>query len=123
MLAVAHMQSLSLRGRLILVVESDLHLARYLVRALEEDEGAQTAYVSDPYCDRGAEQLRKFSWSAAVINNEFRTLASSFCMPVQFYGPQTDIPERAGEIVDALKRLLAAEPAASWLGMTAALIA
>jgi hypothetical protein len=111
--AVATMDSVSLKERLILIVESDLDLVRYLVRALEEDERAQTASVSDPYCDRVAERLRKFAWSAAVINSKYRTLASVICVPVQFYGPQTDIPERAGEIVDALKKLLAEDHAIS----------
>ena len=101
------MQQIRLNRQLILIVEREVPLVRHLVRALEEDEKAQTAYVTDPHSERGAERIRKFGWFAAVVNNRHRAIAQDLGAPILFYGPETDVPEQAGAIVDALKELLA----------------
>lgn len=101
------MHRLSLNRQLILIVESEVLLVRHLVRALEEDEKAQTANVTEPHSERGAERIRKFGWFAAVVNHRHREVAQGLSAPILFYGPETDVPEQAGAIVDALKELLA----------------
>jgi hypothetical protein len=100
------MDVLNLRGRLILIIESDTSLVRHLVRALEEDEKAQTAYVTDPCSQASTAKIKKFAWSAAVVNERYSAVAKSLDVPVLFYGPQTDVPARAEAITDALKSRL-----------------
>jgi Tfp pilus assembly protein PilW len=97
------MEGRDLSGRLILIVESDIHLVRHLVRSLEEDERAQTAYVTDPCCQVSAARMQKFAWSAALVNNSYRDAVKSLDVPVLLYGPETDVPARADAITDALK--------------------
>jgi hypothetical protein len=100
------MEVANLSGRLVLIVESDMALVRHLVRALQEDEKAQTAHMTDPCCQTSTARMQKFAWSGAVVNERYRAVMKSLDVPVVFYGPESDVPARADAITDALKSRL-----------------
>jgi len=95
----------ALRGRRILLVESEVPLLRELMSALE-NEGAETVYVTDPYSDVGAERIASFILCAAAINAVHRSVAKALDVPVLIYGADTEVPPQADAIVRELKGML-----------------
>ena len=94
-----------LRGRRILIVESEVALVLPLQNALE-NEGAETLAVSDPYSPSGAESIATFTVCAAVINSVLRSVARALDVPVLIYGASTTVPPQANAIVRELKGML-----------------
>ena len=108
----AHLMELvpppALRGRRILLVESEAPLLRELMSALE-NEGAETVYVTDPYSDTGVVRMVEYTYCAAAINSVHRSIAKTLRVPVLVYGPQTEVPAGTDAIMLALKALLSEE--------------
>ena len=97
--------SSGLRGRRILIVESEVVLGPKLQDALER-EGAETVIVGDPYSEEGAKRIATFTVSAAAINSVHRGLARALDEPVLIYGPNTAVPSEVDAIVRELKTML-----------------
>ena len=95
----------ALRGRRILIVESEVVLGPKLQDALER-EGAETVIVSDPYSEEGAKRIATFTVSAAAINSVHRGLARALDVPVLIYGPNTAVLPQVEAVVPALKAML-----------------
>ena len=95
-----------LRGRRILIVESETRFLHHLETALEE-QGAETLAVTDPYSFAGAERITRFVFSAAVINEWYRRVQSSLRnMPVVIYGGTAPVPAQVDVIVRELKSVI-----------------
>jgi len=94
-----------LRGRRILIVESEVPLLHELIRALE-NEGAETVYVTDPYGDTGAKRIEAYAYCAAAINSVHRSVAKALSVPVLVYGAHTEVPAQVDAVLRALKALL-----------------
>ena len=95
-----------LRGRRILIVESELALQQQLMDHLEEQEGAEIVRVSDPCSDKGAQLLTRYACDAAVVNVMYRAAIASVTMPILFYGRDMAVPPQHNAIVHALKEML-----------------
>ena len=94
-----------LRGRRILIVESEILFLDQLVSALEND-GAETVHVTDPYSDAGAERIGAYTCCAAALNSVHHSIAKLLDVPVLVYGSHTEVPARVDAIVRELQRLL-----------------
>ena len=94
-----------LRGRRILIVESEAALVLHLQNALE-DEGAEALAVTDPYSPSGTDRVTAFTVCAAVINSVHRGIACALDVPVLIYGANTPIPPQVDAIVRELKGML-----------------
>jgi len=98
-----------LRGRRVLIVESDTSFLHKLMNVLEEDEHAETHYITDPYDEIGAKRTNAFTFCAAIVNGAFRDVARKLTVPVLVYGPNTLIPAEVAPIVEALKAIVPPE--------------
>jgi hypothetical protein len=92
-----------------LIVESEVRLLHQLMSILEESEGAETFYVTDPYAADGAKRIAVFTSFAAVINSAHKGVAKALDVPVLVYGTHTAVPAEAGAIMQALKVMLPPE--------------
>src|SRR3989304_10460473 len=94
-----------LRGRRILIVESEIPFLDQLMSALE-NEGAETVHVTDPYSDAGAERIGAYTCCAAALNSVHHSIAKLLDVPVLVYGSHTEGPARGDAIVRGVARRL-----------------
>jgi len=97
---------LGLKGRRILIVESEVALGPMLQDALEH-EGAETIIVRDPYSANGEAQLKRYAVCAAIVNGVHRGMAKGLSVPALLYGGDMPVPARADAIIRELKAMLA----------------
>ena len=96
---------MSLSGHSILIVESEVASFVVALQAAIERTGAESLVVRDPSTSEGLERIRRFKFSAAVINILHRSLIDDLDIPVLVYGGSA-IPARPDMIVAKLRRLL-----------------
>jgi hypothetical protein len=94
-----------MRGHSILIVESEVSSFASRLQEVIERAGAQSLIVRDPYSADGAQRLKQFKFSAAVINVQHRRLIDDLDVPVVVYGG-SETPAFPDVIVSKLKRLL-----------------
>lgn len=100
-----------LRGRRILIVESNTKLLYQLMDVLENSEGAETFYVKDPHGEEGVvRRLTRYVACAAIINSVHGAVAKMLDVPVLVYGANTSVPAEAGAIARALNGMLVGRP-------------
>jgi len=90
-----------LHGRSILIIESEVAPFVVALQDAFERQGAETLVVCDPYAAKGLEHMKRFTFSAAVINAQHAGLAK-LSVPTLVYG-STDTVDA---IVVALRKLL-----------------
>jgi hypothetical protein len=96
----------ALKGRRILIVESEVALGPALQDALEH-EGAETIIVRDPYSSNGAAQLERYAVCAAIVNSVHRGVERVLSVPALLYGGDMPVPARTDAIVHELRAMLA----------------
>jgi hypothetical protein len=100
-----HVAHPSLRGRRILIVESEVVFGAKLQDALEH-EGAETAIVRDPYSADGPARMSQYAVCAAAINVVHEGCGKALTVPVLLYGEAMLVPAHIDAIKEALERLL-----------------
>jgi hypothetical protein len=98
---------LPLRGRQVLIVESETKLLYELMAALENAEGAETFYVTDPACEKDAKRLCQWTSSVAILNSAHKSVATMLTVPFLIYGANTEVPAEVEAIVNGLKAMMA----------------
>jgi hypothetical protein len=96
-----------LQGRQVLIVESETKLLYELMAALENDEGAETFYVTDPNCEQDARRLGQWTSSVAILNSAHKHFAAALTVPFLIYGAGSEVPAEVAAIVSGLKAMLA----------------
>ncbi len=99
---------MSLHGCSILIVESEVSSFLYDLQEAIEQTGAQSLAVRDPYTGDGAERMKRFTFSAAVVNAQHQAAIKGLDIPVVVYGHGA-LPARCDVIVARLSELLETE--------------
>jgi hypothetical protein len=96
-----------LKGRRILIVESEAALDPQLQRAIEA-EGGETILVPDPSSPSGATALARFSMCAAIVKAAHKgvTQALQENLPIVTYGANQRVPAQVDPVVEELRRVL-----------------
>lgn len=92
---------MNLRGHLILIIESEVTAFVRLLRQAIDETGAESLVVSDPYGVDGLERIKRFKFSAALINIQHSSVINRLDVPVIVYGDNAT-PARPDVIVQKL---------------------
>jgi hypothetical protein len=94
-----------MRGHSVVIVESEVSSFASRLQEAIELTGAESFIVRDPYSAEGVDRIKRFKFSAAVINVPHSRLIDNLDVPVVVYGGSAT-PAFPDVIVSKLRRLL-----------------
>jgi hypothetical protein len=92
--------------RIVLIVESDISDFALRLQEAIEQTGLNSLIFRDPHAANGLTLLKRFKYSAAAINVQYKALAAQLAIPVLLYGG-SETPAHPALIVAKLMQLLA----------------